>query len=54
MKGVAIPGFKLSKDGKRVEPDHAAREAKLDLCTRLRRKHSTKIKVTRNPTPKGG
>jgi hypothetical protein len=50
MKGVAIPGFKLSKDGK-VEPDHAAREAKLDLCTKLKRKHSRKVRVSKNPRP---
>lgn len=46
---IKIPGFKLSKDGKKVEPDLAAREAKLDLCTRLKRKHSKKIRVSKNP-----
>jgi hypothetical protein len=53
MKGVSIPGYRISKDGK-VEADHAAREAKLDLCTRLKRKHSKKITVSRNPRPKAG
>ena len=43
MKGVAIPGFKLSKDGKKVELDHAARDAKLDVSTRIKRRKSNKV-----------
>ncbi len=47
MKGVAIPGFKLSKDGKRIEPDHAARDAKLDVSTRIKKRRSRKITVVK-------
>lgn len=46
MKGTKIPGFKLSKDGK-VEPDHAAREAKLDVSTRIAKRASKKVKVVK-------
>lgn len=53
MSPIKLPGYKLTADGK-VAKDEKAAEAKLDLCTRLRRKHSTKIKVSRNPAPKGG
>lgn len=45
MKGVSIPGFKLSKDGTKIEPDHAAREAKLDVSTRIKRRSSKKVTV---------
>lgn len=38
-------GWKI-KDGKLV-PDEKAREAKLDLCTRLKRRNSKKISVKR-------
>lgn len=54
MKGVSIPGFKLSKDGKRVEPDFAARDAKLDVSTRLQKRKSRKITVSRNPRLREG
>ena len=53
MKGVAIPGFKLTKDGK-VEKDERAIEAKLDVSARISRRKSKRIKVLRNPRPKGG
>lgn len=46
MKGVAVPGFKIDKNGKVVR-DHAAADAKLDLCARLRKKNSKKVRVTR-------
>lgn len=39
-------GFRLTKQGK-VEPDHAAREKRLDLCTRLKRRNSKKIRVVK-------
>ena len=47
-----IPGFKVEKlkSGKTVVvKDVASAEARLDLCTRLRRKHSKKVKVGRKP-----
>lgn len=51
LKGIRIgSGFKLSKDGK-LDPDHAAREAKLDLCTRLKRRNSKRVRVAK-PTAK--
>lgn len=39
-------GYRVTvKNGKTVlEKDHAGAEAKLDLCARLRRKHSKKIR----------
>lgn len=47
MAGIKLgAGFKLDKAGKVVR-DHAAREAKLDLCTRLKRKNSRKVKVAK-------
>jgi hypothetical protein len=39
-------GFKLSPDGK-IVADSAASDAKLDLCTRLKRRSSKKIRVKR-------
>jgi hypothetical protein len=45
--GTALgSGYKLDKDG-RIIKDHAAAEAKLDLCTRLKRRGSRKIKVAK-------
>jgi hypothetical protein len=46
VKGISIPGYKLDKNGKVVK-DVAAQEAKLDLCTRLKRKNSKRIKVAK-------
>jgi hypothetical protein len=45
MKGVAIPGFRLSKDGKKVEADHAARRAKLPVNKQIAARESAKSKV---------
>lgn len=45
-----ITGYKVTKDkdGKvRLEPDHAARDAKLNLCTRLRKRNSQKVTVVK-------
>lgn len=42
-RGVAIPGYKLDKSG-RIVKDHAAADAKLDLCTRLKKRSSKKVK----------
>jgi hypothetical protein len=42
MKGVAIPGFKLTKDGK-VEKDERAIEARLDVSARISRRKSKKV-----------
>lgn len=43
MIGIAVgKGFKLV--GTRLVRDHAATEAKLDLCARLRRRNSKKSK----------
>jgi hypothetical protein len=45
--GTALgSGYKLDKNG-RIIKDHAAAEAKLDLCTRLKRRGSKKIKVAK-------
>ena len=47
MTGIKIKlpkTFKISKDGK-VEFDHKAAEAKLDVSTRLKRRNSKKVKV---------
>jgi hypothetical protein len=49
LKGIHLPGFS-EKDGI-VSFDHKAAEAKLDLCTKLQRKRSNKVKVSRNPIP---
>lgn len=47
MKGIKLgSGYKLDKNGQIVK-DHAASEAKLDLCTRLKRRGSKKIKVAK-------
>jgi hypothetical protein len=44
---IRIKGaFKITADGK-IAPDHKAAEAKLDLCTRLKRRGSKKITVKR-------
>lgn len=48
MKGIKIPGFKLSKDGKIVE-DIAAKEAKLDVSTRIKRRSSKKVTISKAP-----
>lgn len=45
MKGVAIPGFKLSKDGTKVEPDHAARLRKLPVNKQIVAREGAKKKV---------
>jgi hypothetical protein len=47
MKGVSIPGFRISKDGKKVEADHAAREAKLDVSTKIKRRSSKRVRVVK-------
>jgi hypothetical protein len=44
MKGVSIPGFRISKEGK-VEPDHAARRAKLPVNKQIAARESAKSKV---------
>lgn len=44
--GFSIPGYKLDKGG-RIIKDHAVAEAKLDLCTRLKRRGSNKVKVVK-------
>jgi hypothetical protein len=45
--GTALgSGYKLDKNG-RIVKDHTAAEAKLDLCTRLKRRGSKKIKVAK-------
>lgn len=57
MKGINIgSGFKLSKDGKTVEPDHAARRAKLPVNKQIaaREGAKNKVKFVRNPRSKGG
>jgi hypothetical protein len=46
LAGISIPGYKLDKNGK-ITKDHAAAEAKLDLCTRLKRRGSSKVKVAK-------
>jgi hypothetical protein len=46
MRKSAIPGYRLTKDGK-IEKDVAAQEAKLDVSTRLKRRNSTKVKFKR-------
>ena len=48
MSPIKLPGYVITPDGK-VAKDEKAAEAKLDLCTKLRRKHSTKVKVSKNP-----
>jgi hypothetical protein len=48
VKGVAIPGYKLENG--RIVRDTEKAEAKLDLCTRLRRKSSKRVRVVK---PKG-
>ena len=53
IKGTAIKGFKISKDGK-VEADYAAQEAKLDVSARITRRKSRKVRVSKVPRPKGG
>jgi hypothetical protein len=55
MKGVTIPGYRLTKDGK-IEVDQAARLKKLPVNKRIPARESAKNKVrfTRNPAPKGG
>jgi hypothetical protein len=53
VKGIKIPGFKLTKDGKIAE-DTAAKEAKLDVSTRIKRRSSKKVKVSRNPRQPAG
>jgi hypothetical protein len=40
------PGFKVTKDGKIVK-DKRAVEAKLDLCTRLKRRSSERVRVAK-------
>ncbi len=47
MTGIKVKlpkTFKLTKDNK-VEFDHKAAEAKLDVSTRLKRKNSKKVRV---------
>ncbi len=46
-------GYRLTKDGK-IEKDVAAQEAKLDVSTRLKRRHSTKVKFSKNSRPPAG
>lgn len=54
MKGIKLGhGFKLTKDGKIAE-DTAAREAKLDVSTRIKRRSSRKVTVSKGPRLKGG
>jgi hypothetical protein len=49
MKGIKLPGFKISKSGK-VERDEGATLAKLPVNKRIARISSKKVKVVR---PKG-
>jgi hypothetical protein len=54
VKKTGIPigkGFKISKDGK-VDPDYAQQEASLDLCKRIARRKSKKVRVSRVPRQK--
>lgn len=46
IRGIKIPGFKVSVDGK-VSRDLAAAEAKLDVSTRLKRRASKRVKVVK-------
>jgi hypothetical protein len=41
---IAIPGYKVAADGK-VEKDHRAAEAKLDVSARIARRKSQKVRV---------
>lgn len=50
ISGISIPNFKdfIRKDGKTViEKDHAKVEAKLDVCTKLKRRNSKRVRVSR-------
>lgn len=50
---IQIKGaFKVTADGK-VVPDHKAAEAKLDLCTRLKRRGSKKIRIKKRAAQYG-
>lgn len=50
MKGIKIgAGYKLDKDG-RIIKDHKAADAKLDLCTRLKKRGSKRVKVVKRPS----
>lgn len=44
-KPVAIPGYRLSSDGKKVEPDHAARVRKLPVNKQIAAREGAKSKV---------
>jgi hypothetical protein len=47
LKGTKLgPGFKLDKEG-RIIKDYASSEAKLDVCTRLKRRGSKRIKAVK-------
>lgn len=46
MTGVKLGhGFKLSKDGKKIEVDHKARDARLDVSARIAKRKSNRIRV---------
>lgn len=52
-KGIVIGKEFKELDG-RVFVDHAAREAKLDISTRLKRRRSNKVKISKVPRQKSG
>jgi len=45
-RGIALPGYMLDNGG-RIIKNEALAEAKLDLCTRLKRRGSKKVTVKR-------
>ncbi len=56
MKKTGIPigkGFKLSKDNK-LDIDYAQQEAALDLCKRIARRKSRRVRVSKTPRVKSG
>lgn len=54
MRGVRIPGFKLSRDGKRIEADQKAMDAKLDVSARIAKRKSKRIRVVKSPRIRPG
>lgn len=45
MSPIKIPGFKLSKDGTKIEPDHAARIRKLPVNKQIAAREGAAKKI---------
>jgi hypothetical protein len=45
-KGTPLPGYVLDAEG-RVVKDHQAADRKLDICTRLKKRNSKKVRAVK-------